>query len=340
MEASSSLLMSPMTAEMSAGFGVSSRMASAMAAMQATRPANSSAGRVGLHRPIKRAAPAARGRGTPGAAGRAKSGVHRIVNPLQPLQAAGGVLFDGGESDARAGAEGRRAVHRLPQFLDQLLLVLDRGLRRPCPRRRWPAPFPARRTRWRNPRSRRCACRGRPGSRARWSASACDSASACRDTPSNNSARRSRSATWRTRTRAAAGRSVSLNFSSSGGCDSFIRLRCGTMSRPSFFICSISFWPGDTMSAMSVVVQHRAAALEAPAARSRFGLCRSRLVGRRQLLSRTRSRSACPMLPHLVVHLERRGLVDGHHHRLADEAAPEKMPHDVLAPPSPAGRRG
>jgi hypothetical protein len=37
----------------------------------------------------------------------------------------------------------------------------------------------------------------------------------------------------------------------------------------------------------------------------------------------------CPMLPHLVVHLECRRLVNGHHHRLADETAPEEMPHDV-----------
>ena len=36
------------------------------------------------------------------------------------------------------------------------------------------------------------------------------------------------------------------------------------------------------------------------------------------------------MLPHLVVHLQRGGLVDGDHHRLADEAASEEMPHDVL----------
>jgi hypothetical protein len=33
------------------------------------------------------------------------------------------------------------------------------------------------------------------------------------------------------------GSSGSLNFSSSGGCDSAIRLRCGTMSRPSLRIC-------------------------------------------------------------------------------------------------------
>ena len=33
------------------------------------------------------------------------------------------------------------------------------------------------------------------------------------------------------------GSSVSLNFSSSPGCDSFMRLRCGSMSRPSVCIC-------------------------------------------------------------------------------------------------------
>ena len=37
-----------------------------------------------------------------------------------------------------------------------------------------------------------------------------------------------------------------------------------------------------------------------------------------------------PMFPHRVVPLERGGLVDGHHHRLAEEAAPEEVPQDVL----------
>ena len=37
-----------------------------------------------------------------------------------------------------------------------------------------------------------------------------------------------------------------------------------------------------------------------------------------------------PVPAHLVVHFQRRRLVDGHHHRLAQEAAPEKMPDDVL----------
>ena len=38
----------------------------------------------------------------------------------------------------------------------------------------------------------------------------------------------------------------------------------------------------------------------------------------------------CPIFPNLVVDLERRSLVNGHHHRFADEAASEEMPHDVL----------
>ena len=37
-----------------------------------------------------------------------------------------------------------------------------------------------------------------------------------------------------------------------------------------------------------------------------------------------------PMLSYLVVHLESGGFVDGYHHCLTDEAAPKKMPHDVL----------
>ena len=37
-----------------------------------------------------------------------------------------------------------------------------------------------------------------------------------------------------------------------------------------------------------------------------------------------------PILPHLVVHFEGRGFVDGNHHRLANKSSPEKMPHDVL----------
>ncbi|MCM8596106.1 hypothetical protein, partial [Accumulibacter sp.] len=47
---------------------------------------------------------------------------------------------------------------------------------------------------------------------------------------------------------------VSLNFSSRPGWLSFMRLRCGSMSRPSCFICSISFCPGETITAMSVLV--------------------------------------------------------------------------------------
>ena len=37
-----------------------------------------------------------------------------------------------------------------------------------------------------------------------------------------------------------------------------------------------------------------------------------------------------PMHLHLVVHAQRGGLVDRHHHRLAHEAPPEEVPHDVL----------
>ncbi|OPZ56817.1 MAG: hypothetical protein BWY88_01302 [Synergistetes bacterium ADurb.Bin520] len=51
------------------------------------------------------------------------------------------------------------------------------------------------------------------------------------------------------------GSSGSLNFSSRPGWDSFIRFRWGAMSRPNFFICSISFCPGETMRAMSVPVR-------------------------------------------------------------------------------------
>ena len=44
----------------------------------------------------------------------------------------------------------------------------------------------------------------------------------------------------------------------------------------------------------------------------------------------TRFALGLPVLPHLVVHPQRCGLVDGHHHRLALEAAPEEVPDDVL----------
>ena len=37
-----------------------------------------------------------------------------------------------------------------------------------------------------------------------------------------------------------------------------------------------------------------------------------------------------PMLPHLVVHLQRRGLVNRHHHRFSLEAPSEKMSHHIL----------
>ncbi len=76
------------------------------------------------------------------------------------------------------------------------------------------------------------------------------------------------------------------------GCDSFIRLRCGTMSRPSFFICSISFWPGDTMTAMSVVVSTSSRCWQlAHAVRVGLGPVRRERV---QISASTRSRLRLP----------------------------------------------
>ena len=54
----------------------------------------------------------------------------------------------------------------------------------------------------------------------------------------------------------------------------------------------------------------------------------AREAGARHLLPHA-LRLSCPVLLHLVMHLERGGLVDGDHHRLSHEAA-EKVPYDVL----------
>ena len=144
--------------------------------------------------------------------------------------------------------------HRLPQGPPPTAVCRARDAHRSDRWHRWPTLAPVKQRRWHNPQSARCACQGTRGSPARSFASMCGSASAYRDTPSNNSARQTRSATSRRRRPGATDLSASLNFSSSDS--SFIRLRCGAMSSPSRFIWSISFWPGDTIKAMSVSGSH------------------------------------------------------------------------------------
>ena len=65
------------------------------------------------------------------------------------------------------------------------------------------------------------------------------------------------------------GSSVSLNRSSSGGWESFMRWRCGAMSRPSACICAISFCAGDTITAMSVPVSSASRAFSSALCTSR-----------------------------------------------------------------------
>jgi hypothetical protein len=52
--------------------------------------------------------------------------VHGVINPLQPVRVAGWQLFDGGQHHALVGAVDCRGIHRLAEFFDELLLVLDR----------------------------------------------------------------------------------------------------------------------------------------------------------------------------------------------------------------------
>ena len=84
---------------------------------------------------------------------------------------------------------------------------------------------------------------------------------------------------------------------------------------------------GDTMSAMSVVVRTSEPLLQLPQA-VWVGLRPVRREARHLVLNADTLR--LPVLPHLVVHPQGGGLVDGDDHRLALEPSPEEVLDDVL----------
>ena len=122
MDSSSKVLMSPITSEMSAGFGLSlARIASAIVPMQATRPANSSAAGSGLTARYS----VATSRSCPKKSRRTGSGEIRALTASSmrcnrsKLPAASFSMS--ASIDPMLGAERRCVVHGLPQLLDQLL---------------------------------------------------------------------------------------------------------------------------------------------------------------------------------------------------------------------------